>query len=256
MGQPAITVKWSQITDNKLYPKAILIGLVSYALTTLMTYLGIASRALVETGRMAPITNIDGLVMTFIQTFYSPWVVGLVVAAALSAIMSTGAAHLIACSSACVNDIMANWLHMDMSGKKGRYWGQFATLLCLILSLAMSFRPDLGIQQLGNAAWGTFAAVITPALALGLRWRRATKQGVWASGIFGLAVIVVVNVLKYADIWYWPFTLIMEAFVMIACFIIMVVVSLMTKVQDKSHFMPESLEELAAKKAALSVNKI
>ena len=248
MGQPSITVKWAQLTDNKLYPKAILIGAVSYVLTTLMTYVGIASRALVQTGAMAPITNTDNLVMIFIQTFCSPWVVGLVVAAALSAIMSTGAAHLISCSSACVNDVMANWLHMDMSGKRGKRISQFATLLCLALSLAMSFRPDFGIQQLGNAAWGAFAAVIAPALILGLRWRRATKQGVWASGIFSLALIIIVNVLKYTNLWVWPFELTMEAFALLASFVIMVVVSLLTPAQDKSHFMPETKKMLAQKK--------
>lgn len=247
MGQPSITVKWAQITDNKLYPRAILIGTISYALTTLMTYVGVSARALVENGVMAPITNPDGLVMTYIQTFFSPWVVGLVVAAALSAIMSTGAAHLIACSSACVNDVMANWLHMDMSGKRGARTSQLAMLICLLLSLAMSFRPDLGIQALGNSAWGAFAAVITPSLLLGLRWRRATKQGALASGVFGLAIVVIVNVLKYTNIWYWPFELTMEAFALIASFVIMVVVSLLTPPQSKDHFMPESRAELAAR---------
>lgn len=250
MGQPSITVKWSQITDNKLYPKAILIGTISYALTTLMTYVGVSARALVETGVMAPIENTDYLVMTYIQTFFSPWVVGLVVAAALSAIMSTGAAHLIACSSACVNDVLANWLHKDMSGKRGRLTSQLVMLVCLLLSLSMSFRPDLGIQALGNAAWGAFAAVITPSLVLGLRWRRATVQGAWASGLFGLTIVVVVNVLKYANIWYWPFSLTMEAFALLLSFVIFVVVSLLTPAQDKSHFMPEPLSVLRAGKAA------
>lgn len=250
MGQPSITVKWSQITDNKLYPRAILIGTISYALTTLMTYVGISARALVEKGVMAPIENIDMLVMTYIQQYFSPWVVGLVVAAALSAIMSTGAAHLIACSSACVNDIMANWLHMDMSGRKGRHISQLAMLVCLLLSLAMSFRPDLGIQALGNSAWGAFAAVLTPSLVLGLRWRRATVQGAWASGIFGLSIVVIVNILKYADIWYWPFELTMEAFALLTSFVIFIVVSLLTPAQDKSHFMPESISELRARRAS------
>lgn len=253
MGQPHITVKWSQITDNKLYPKAILIGVVSYALTTLMTYVGVASRAMVEQGAMAAVTNTDSLVMIFIQTFCSPWVVGLVVAAALSAIMSTGAAYLISCSSACVNDVMANWAGVDMSGKKGKRISQIATLLCLLLSLAMSFRPDLGIQALGNAAWGAFAAVITPSLVLGLRWRRATKQGALASSFFGLAIVVVVNILKYTNIWLWPFQLSMEAFALIMSFVIMIVVSLLTPAQDKSHFMPETLAELKARKAAAEV---
>lgn len=247
MGQPSITVKWSQISDNKLYPKAILIGLVSYVLTTLMSYVGLSARAMVENGMMEPITNVDGLVMTFIQTFCSPWVVGLVVAAALSAIMSTGAAHLIACSSACVNDVMAQWLHKDMSGAKGKRTSRIATLICLLLSLAMSFRPDLGIQALGNAAWGAFAAVITPALLLGLRWRRATKQGALISSGFSLALVVIVNVLKYTNIWYWPFELTMEAFALIVSFLLMVVVSLLTPPQDKSHFMPEKESDLAAK---------
>ena len=248
MGQPSITVKWSQITDNKLYPRAILIGTVSYVLTTLMTYVGISARVLVENGAMAPIDNTDTLVMTYIQQFFSPWVVGLVVAGALSAIMSTGAAHLIACSSACVNDIMANWLHMDMSGKKGKRTSQLAMLVCLLLSLAMSFRPDLGIQALGNSAWGAFAAVLTPSLVLGLRWRRATVQGAWASGIFGLAIVVIVNILKYTGIWYWPFELTMEAFALLMSFIIFIMVSLLTPPQDKSHFMPESISELRARK--------
>ncbi len=252
MGQPSITVKWSQITDNKLYPKAILIGSVSYVLTTLMTYLGISARALVEIGKMAPITNTDSLVMTYIQTFFSPWVVGLVVAAALSAIMSTGAAHLISCSSACVNDVMANWMHMDMSGKRGKWISRMVMFVCLILSLAMSFRPDLGIQALGNSAWGAFAAVIAPSLVLGLRWRRATKWGAWASGIFGLTIVIIVNVLKYANIWYWPFELTMEAFALIASFVIMIAVSLLTPAQDKSHFMPETLRELQEKRTAMA----
>ena len=245
MGQPSITVKWAQITDNKLYPRAIVIGLVSYALTTLMTYVGVSARALVERGMMDSITNPDTLVMTYIQTFFSHWVVGLVVAAALSAIMSTGAAHLIACSSASVNDVMASWLKLDMNGKRGKRISQIAMLICLLLSLAMSFRPDLGIQALGNAAWGAFAAVITPALVLGLRWRRATKQGALASGIFGLAIVVIVNVLKYTGIWYWPFELTMEAFALIMSFVIMVAVSLLTPPQSKDHFMPEKLSAIS-----------
>ena len=45
----------------------------------------------------------------------------------------------------------------------------------------------------------------------------------------------------------------MEAFALIMSFVIMIVVSLLTPAQDKSHFMPETLAELKARKAAAEV---
>jgi Na+(H+)/acetate symporter ActP len=90
--------------------------------------------------------------------------------------------------------------------------------------------------------------VLTPALVLGLRWRRATVQGVWVSSSVGLAMVIVVNVLKYSDIWYWPWQLTMEAFALILSFALMIVVSLLTPAQEKLHFMPETKAQLAALK--------
>ena len=106
-----------------------------------------------------------------------------------------------------------------------------------MVSGLIALDPPDTVWFIGNAAWGAFAAVFTPALVLGLRWRRATKQGAITSMWVGLILIFGLRALTYSGIWTWPLEIDMSACVLIATFLVHIVVSLTTPEQEK-EWMP------------------
>lgn len=249
VGQPSIMVRYFQLKDPRLLPKTLAAGAISMAITLLVPIVSLVMFMQVANGNIAALETADSCVPAFIGLFCGPFAGGLLVSACLAAIMSTAGALLISASSTLVKDIMDEWLHVDMSGRRGITYSRIATLLVIAVSTLIACFPSGGILQIGFAAFGAFGAVFAPSAVLALRWRRCTKQGALAGMVTAFAVVAVQTILNSTGIWVWPFTLHIGVVAMAINLVVCIVVSLMTPPQEKP-FMPPTREEMAIMKAA------
>jgi Na+/proline symporter len=243
LGQPQLIGKYFQIKDVKLLPKALGLAVFSAIPLQLIGIVGLTIFVKLNTGEMAPLARIDSAMPAFIMQYSNPIVGGLMVAACLAAIMTTIAILLMTSAGSLVNDIMAKWLKIDMSGNKGVLYSRLGVLAVTVISVFFAMNPAGNTFQLGSQAYGGFGAVFMPSVIASLRWRRSTKQGAFWSMLLGFLVVVIPSVLGIAGIWKWPFRLHVAAFGMIVSTVAMIVVSLLTPAQEKA-FMPPTIKQL------------
>lgn len=243
-GQPGIITKYFSIKDPKLFPRCLFIGIFSHIAIGYLPVCAMYLRTQVESGAVPPLETLDSAMPTFVGLYSNPFIGGVLIAAALAAIMSTVCSLLLSISSTAVSDLMSNMLHMDCSGKKGVTYSRIALIIGTVISAVLALNPSGGVQEMGAAAWGVFEAVFFPACVFGLRWRRSTRVGAQASmwGAFGF--IVVFRVLKMTGIWVWPFAMSIEATAVCLSIVLMIGGSLLSPREDKSHYMPPTRKEL------------
>ena len=244
MGNPAAVIKFVQIKDHKLYPKCLLMATISYTIICFVPVAGMFMMNETAQGRMPFIEATDTVMPVFLANYGSPLAAGLVVAACLACIMSTGAALMFSAASSLVKDVMADLLHVNIEGKKGVVYSQIAVVILTVLSAAIALDPPGVIVDLAAQAWGLMAACITFPLLLGFRWRRATKAGAF----WGMLVGFIIDIGPFVGLWTHPLPLTPGVTGMFASGIVMIIVSLCTK-PDNKEFLPPTRAEMKAARA-------
>ena len=188
LGQPQMLHKFYMLDDvRKLkWLPAVISG--SQSLCVLIWLgVGLAVPALVASGRMAPLAEADRAAPLFLLAHVPEVVAGLAFAGVLAAIMSTADSFVNLGAAAVVRD-----LPRAFGRRVGDElaWGRWATAgIALAAALFAWAYGDL-IALLGTFAFGTFAAGLAPALAVGLNWRRVTAAAAVASIGTGTALNV------------------------------------------------------------------
>ena len=172
-GQPHVMTKmmmYKRIRDAK---HILPVTLASYTLSALLWLsIGLVMRALVLQGAHAELPDSDAAVSQFLQVYAHPLLAGVVIAGLFAAIMSTADSFLNIGAAAVVHDIPT--AIMGRSLKNELFWARAATVI--ITAAAAIFGLYIGdlVALLGAFGWGTFAAALVPAAAIGLNWKRAT----------------------------------------------------------------------------------
>lgn len=250
LGNPAAVIKFVQIKDHKLYPKCLLMATASYACLAFVPFAGFYMMHASYTGEIETIERIDTVIPYFLAHYGSPIITGLVVAAALSCILTTGAALIFAASSSLVKDIMADMLHINIEGKRGVRYSRIAVVILTCISAWIALDPPGTIVELAASSWGLMAACITFPLLLGFRWRRATKQGAF----WGMLVGFVIVIGPFLGLWTHPLPLSAGVCGMFASGIVMIVVSLLTPPESKSY-LPPSIGDMRRASAASTIQQ-
>lgn len=244
IGHPAIVQKFYGLKSKKDIPLTMFIGIIAQVVSTAMGFIGLVVLMKVQTGEIAPLANIDQATPTFISAFCGPFAAGLIVAACLAAIMTTGAS-LVMQSANCISiDIIGGMLNKDVSGKKGLLYSRVSMVAVLVVSCILALRPVGTIQTMGAACWVCFCTVFMAPVFLGLRWHRATRQGCLYSMWFGLILTLAIRGAIIFGGWKWPMAIDPGVVCMAATVLVFILVSLMTPAQDKSHYMPPTKKAL------------
>ncbi len=182
LGQPHVLHKFYMLRDPaklRWYP-AIMTGAM---LVTLLLFVGvgIAVKAAVVRGSVAPLASPDDATTTFLRTGTPTLLAALVMSGVIAAIMSTVNAFLNISAAALTLDIPLR--HPRNTLRAGRIGTVVVALAAVILALGTTQLVAL----LGVFGWGLFASSLVPALALGLMWEGATRAGAFAS--MGIAVV-------------------------------------------------------------------
>lgn len=232
VGQPQFTTRFYTIKKVDMLRWAPFIAALCYVFITLFLFTGMIYRAAVIQGIAPKLTNPDMAVSEFLVRFMNPGMAGLVLAAAVAAIMSTVSTFIVVAASTVTRDIIEQGFGTKLTEEQGLLWSRIATVVLCIVTVLLAVKPPDLIAWLGNAAFGFFAAGLGPTLVAGLRWRRANKYGALFSMIAGGGSALILYFLKLFKV-YVP-KLDTGAIAFLISIGLMIIVSLLTPVQTRN----------------------
>lgn len=186
LGQPHMLHKFYMLKNPRDLKWMPLIVGGSQALCILLWVgVGLAVPALVAQGRMAALENPDLASPHFLLHFVPQIVAGLALAGVLAAIMSTVDSFVNIGAAALVRDLPRAF---GYSSQRELLWGRIATVGLALSAAGLAWAFSDLIALFGVMAFGTFAAALVPALAVGLNWDRVTPSAASASIATGLVL--------------------------------------------------------------------
>jgi Na+/proline symporter len=227
LGQPHVAHKFYMLRDPrrlKWYP-----ALMSSAMAlTLLLYVGVGlvMRAKVSSGALPPLLRADDATPAFVLHFTPSVVAGIVFAGVIAAGMST------------VNSFMnigAAALTHDLPRAFGRRvgdelrWGRAWTLVLSLAGVLVAQVSGTLVAFLGIFGYGLFAATLVPALAIGLNWQGATREGAVASIATGLVLTLVLETLAFFKMFSLPTGVTVSGLALLLSLLVFFVVSWFTR---------------------------
>lgn len=193
-GQPHIIVRFMGIKSVKQIPAARRIGMgwmaISMAGAVLVGFIGIAYFA----GDPLIAGDMDNSEKVFIllsDVLFNPVVSGILLAAILSAIMSTIDSQLLVSSSALAEDLYPV-VRPNASQKELVWIGRIGVLVIAIVAILLAMGAQNGetsVLDLVAYAWAGFGAAFGPAILLSLYWRGTNQWGILAGLVVGSLVV-------------------------------------------------------------------
>ncbi len=184
LGQPQMLHKFYMLDDpRKLKWMPLTLGLSQTLVVLIWFGIGLAVPALVASGRLEPLAHPDEATPSFLLEFVPEALAGLVFAGILAAIMSTADSFVNIASAALVRDLPKA---LGKEVKAQVFWGRLAVLGVAGAAAVFAYLYSDLIALLGTFAFGTFAAALAPAVAVGLNWKRVSATAATASIATGM----------------------------------------------------------------------
>lgn len=173
-------------------------------------------------------TNFIRMIMTYTPKF----LVGVVTAAILAAVMSSADALLHVANTAVCQDFYNKMIKKGKAtDKEILFVGRISAIIIGVVSIYIAFNPFEGILWVNWWAWGGLST-FSPILIFGLYWKRATREGAMAgliAGFLSSAIWFAIGYYKWLHLTFVAF---------VSAMIVLVVVSLLTpappqRIQDQ-----------------------
>ena len=187
-GQPHILARFMSIRSVRELPRATVIATVWVAFSLgFALFVGMVGIPLFPelSGPEA-----ETVFIRMIRSSFSPWVGGILLAAILSAIMSTIDSQLLVSSSALTEDIYKRSINREAGDKKLMWIGRVSVIAISIIALVLAINPQNTILGLVSYAWGGFGAAFGPVILMALFSRKTTWHGALAGMVTGTVVLV------------------------------------------------------------------
>lgn len=225
-GAPHVLIRYMALRTPRDVKRIALIGIV----WMMISYYGAVLIGLSGLALFPNIDNPEEIFPRMAEELLPWWLAGLVVAGALSALMSSIDSMLLITSSSIAEDLSNKILSKGkLSQKKTIRISQISTVVIGVVAVVIAINPVDSVFWLAVFAWAGLATCFGPPVILSLYWKRVTKWGAIAGMIVGPTVTM---------LWYfWPPLDIYEggpAF--IAALITIFVVSLVTQPPKDDDF--------------------
>jgi len=225
-GAPHVLVRYMALRTTRDVKKIALIGII----WMMIAYYGAVFIGLAGAALFPNIDNPEEIFPLMAMELLPWWLAGIIIAAALSALMSSIDSMLLITSSSIAEDLWNKMFYKGrLSEKKTILVSQISTAVIGVIAILIALNPFDSVFWLAVFAWAGLATCFGPPVILSLYWKGVTKWG----AIAGMIVGPVVTILWY----FWPPIDIYEggpAF--IAALLTIVVVSLLTKAPDDDDF--------------------
>ncbi|WP_319371315.1 sodium/proline symporter PutP [uncultured Ilyobacter sp.] len=200
-GQPHILVRFMSINSVKDLKKSRLIAMI-WVIISLggAIAVGLAGIAMFK-------TNLDmggdseRVFIYMISKLFNPWIGGILLAAILSAIMSTIDSQLLVSSTTLTEDFY-KYIKKDVKDKELMWVGRFCVIGISLVSVLMALNPSAKVLALVSYAWGGFGAVFGPAILTTLYFKNINWKSVFMGMVTGMLVLVTWKHLGYDSFMY------------------------------------------------------
>lgn len=187
-GQPHILVRFMAVKNVSALKSArrICMTWMTCALAGAMA-VGIVGHAWFSNG----IDHPESVFLQLAQDLFIPWIGGFLLAAVLSAVMSTVSAQLLAASSALTEDFYHRFLRKHASQPELVWVSRLTVGLIAIIAILLAYNPKDNILSLVSYAWAGLGASFGPVILFSLFWRRITLNAAIAGIISGATTVIV-----------------------------------------------------------------
>ena len=120
----------------------------------------------------------------------APFILGVVFAAILAAIMSTASSQLLVSASSITNDVLAKSDRFHISERNLLWLARGIVVVISIIGMCLALFGSDNIMGLVSYAWSGFGSAFSPVMILALFWKRMNWQGAMAAMITGFVVVV------------------------------------------------------------------
>lgn len=187
-GQPHILVRFMAAADSgTTMKKARFIGLLWMGICLLGALaVGYFGTFYLESTQQS-ITENENIFLELGRMIFNPWIAGILIAAVLSAIMSTLSSQLLLCSSAVIGDLLPLF-KITFNEKAAVQWGRLFLILTAIIATIIALSPQNSILSIVGEAWSGFGSAFGPLIILSL-YRTDISADAAIAGIFSGACI-------------------------------------------------------------------
>lgn len=196
-GQPQLLTRMMAIKNKRDIQNAkgvaIVWTIIAYAGALIIGILGfvLARNGLLDIHLAALNGDAEKILPVLINTFVGPVIGGLLLAGAISAMMSTASSEIIVSSSSITEDIYGTLAKKKQSGKKLLTLNRIVTLSVGLLAFILAMTVKDTVYGLVSYAWSGIGSSFGPALLLILFWKKISRAGVIASLISGTVSTIV-----------------------------------------------------------------
>ncbi|WP_138417864.1 sodium/proline symporter PutP [Aquibacillus sediminis] len=261
-GQPHIITRFMALRSAKDVPKAkfigttwmvfglygaIFTGIVGLAFISSQDVSQLSSYGIEVVTNEAGIQVLDNSEKIFIalsQLLFDPVIAGVLLAAILSAIMSTIDSQLLVSSSAVAEDFYKAIIRKNATETELVWVGRGAVIVIALVAVFIATDPDSSVLELVSYAWAGFGGAFGPIILLSLFWKGLTRNGALLGIIVGAVTVVV-----WAEVLTAKMAPIFGLYEIVPAFVLNLIVAVIVSLIDKKPSAEIQAEfEAAAKK--------
>ena len=139
----------------------------------------------------APLVNPETVFIELSRNLFNPWIAGLIVAAILSAIMSTIDSQLLVSSSVISEDFYRVFIKPTASDLELLAVSRGAVMLIALIALFIASDRNSRVLDLVSYSWAGFGAAFGPVILFSLYWRKMTRNAAIAGMVLGATTVVI-----------------------------------------------------------------
>ncbi len=188
-GQPHILTRFMSVKSIGILRKSMTIGII-------WVFISLSGAVAVGFVGIALFDNLAGgeeekVFIYMIDKLFNPWTSGIMLAAILSAIMSTIDSQLLVSSSALTEDFYQKVIKKEASEREVVMVGRICVIIISVIALLLALRPNDTILGIVAYAWGGLGAAFGPLVLFSLFSRKTTWISALAGMVTGTVVLVV-----------------------------------------------------------------
>lgn len=144
-----------------------------------------------------PLDNHETVFMALGEQVFTPWIMGIILAAILSSSMCAVDSQMLAASSAITEDIYRALFRRRATERELMWIGRGAVALIALIAIYIAGKQTHSIMELVSFAWAGLGATFGAAVLFSLFWKRCTRNGVVAAMLLGAATVILWRYLGY-----------------------------------------------------------
>lgn len=193
-GQPHILVRFMSISDVKELKKSRRIAMI----WVIISLIGAIAIGLLGIPLFKNVAELGGdaekIFIYMIKELFNPWVAGILLAAILSAIMSTIDSQLLVSSTTLTEDFY-KYMKKDVSDKEIMWVGRLCVVVIALLALVFALNQNAKVLSLVAYAWGGFGTIFGPAIISVLYFKNVNSKSALSGILVGMFVFLMWKVL-------------------------------------------------------------